>query len=331
MSSISAKRGLGAALLLGAAGAAAAYALHRPGPSHEPVPGMVRQTEIRIAPEITGRLATLPVKPGERVRKGDLLAVIDNPEISAALGEARAAAASARAERARIYSGVRAEEVAIFAEAVRTAEANLLLARAETQRTSALASRGHASQQQFDEATASLAKAEADLALKQAQHASAEAGPTAEERTLADARLVLAEASVAELEAALAKTRLTAPADGTVRVQVAEPGEIMAPGKPVMTLAPDGEAWFSFTLREDQLGGIAIGAPVALQTVDGRAITARVTALIPLGEFATWRAARAVGDHDLNSFRLRAEPEAATEGLEPGLTVWLTGHKPVQP
>ena len=35
--------------------------------------------------------------------------------------------------------------------------------------------------------------------------------------------------------------------------------------------------------------------------------------------------ARAVGDHDLNSFRLRLDPLAATEGLQPGMTVWLRG------
>jgi HlyD family secretion protein len=45
--------------------------------------------------------------------------------------------------------------------------------------------------------------------------------------------------------------------------------------------------------------------------------------LRPLGEFATWRAARAVGDHDINSFLVRADPIAETLELEPGMTVWL--------
>ena len=36
-----------------------------------------------------------------------------------------------------------------------------------------------------------------------------------------------------------------------------------------------------------------------------------------------WRAARAVGDHDLNSFFLRADPIDMKEKLEPGMTVWL--------
>jgi HlyD family secretion protein len=295
-------------------------------PQHEaapPIAGMVRQTEIRIAPEITGRLVSIPVRAGQAVRKGELLAVLSNPELAASLGEAKAAAASTRAQRADVYSGVRAEEVAMLAEAVQTAEANLLLAQQQNVRNVALAARNFASRQELDETTASLAKAEADLDFKRAQHAAAVAGPIAEERALADAKVALAEATVADLQARLDKTRLVAPVDGTVGVLVAELGEVVPVGKPVMTLDVGTERWFAFTLREDALGQLTVGSDVMLATDDGRRIAARVTELRPLGEFATWRAARAVGDHDLNSFRLRLDPVAASEGLQPGMTVWL--------
>jgi HlyD family secretion protein len=293
--------------------------------SAPPIAGMVRQTEIRIAPEISGRLVSIPVRAGQPVHKGDLLAVLDNPELAASLGEAKAAATSARAERDRIYSGVRAEEVAILAESMRTAEANLLLAEQQNARSVALAARDFASRQELDESKASLAKAQADLDLKRAQHAAASAGPIAEERVLADARVVLAEATVADLQAKLDKTRLLAPVDGTVGILVGQLGEIVPVGKPVLTLDVGAARWFAFTLREDALRQLTVGSDVTLTTDDGRRIAARVTELRPLGEFATWRAARAVGDHDLNSFRLRLDPLAATEGLQPGMTVWLPG------
>ena len=289
-----------------------------------PIAGMVRQTEIRIAPEITGRLASVEVHAGQTVRKGEVLAVLDNPELAASLGEAKAAAASAKAERDRVFAGLRAEEVATLGRSVETAEANLLLARQENVRAVTLAARDFASRQKLDESNASLAKAEADLDLKRAQFAAARAGPTAEERALADARVALAEATVADLEARLAKLRLVAPADATVGVLVAKPGEIVPVGKPVLTLYVGSERWFAFTLREDSLGKLTVGSDVALTTDDGRRIAAKVTELRPLGEFATWRAARAVGDHDLNSFRLRLDPvEAKEDGLQPGMTVWL--------
>ena len=298
-------------------------------PRHAPTPplaGMVRQTEIRIAPEISGRLTSVAVRAGQAVRKGELLAQLDNPELAASLGEAKAAAASARAERANVYAGLRDEERAILARSVETAEANLLLAEQEDARAVALAARDFASKQKLDESNASLAKARADLDLKRAQLAAARAGPTAEERALADARMMLAEATVADLQAKLDKTRLVAPVDGVVGILVAEPGEVVPVGKPVLTLDVGNERWFSFTLREDALGRLAVGSTVTLATDDGRKIPARVTELRPLGEFATWRAARAVGDHDLNSFRLRLDPLQAEDKLQPGMTVWLAGN-----
>lgn len=288
------------------------------------IAGMVRQTEIRIAPDATGRLASVAVNPGQHVHKGDLLAVLDNPELTASVGEAKAAAASARAQRDHVYSGTRAEEVAIANQAIQTSQANLLLAQQQYDRASALAGKDFASKQTLDTSSASLAKAKADLDLKQAQAAEATAGPTTEERALADAQVALAEATVRDLQAQLDKTRLIAPADGTIGIRVAEPGEIIGPGKPVMTMEADGQAFFAFTLREDDLHEIALGKTLLLTVQDGRQINARVTELRPLGEFATWRAARAVGDHDLNSFRLRLEPNGSVEGLEPGMTVWLT-------
>lgn len=312
-----------AAVAVVAGGAAILASRPHGSAKDEPVVGMVRQTEIRIAPEITGRLASLDVRPGQHVGRGDILAILDNPELAASVEEARAALASAQAERDRVFSGVRAEEVAIAARAVDTAKANLVLAQAEYDRAAALAPKGFTSRQQLDENAASLAKAQADLDLKQATYAEASAGPTREERLLADAKVSLAAAKLATLEAEFAKTRLASPVDGTVGIQVGELGEVLVSGKPVLTVLVDGGQWFGFTLREDGLGPLTVGDAVALSSSGGQTIPARVTELQPLGEFATWRAARAVGDHDLNSFRLRAEPTGDIGDLEAGMTVWL--------
>ena len=315
---------LAAALAVGAVGIN--LWLRHAGASQAPIPGMVRQTEIRIAPDTTGRLATIAAVPGQQVRKGDLLAVLDNPDLAAQLGEAKAAAESARADRDRVYSGVRLEQVRIAAEAVQTGEANLLLAKQQYDRAAALANNSFASQRQLDESTASLAKAQADLDAKTAQATLARAGPTPEERALAEAKVAQADATVVSLQAQLDKTRLLAPADGMIGIRVAEPGEVIGPGKPVMTLKVDGDRWFAFTLREDMLEGLTIGSRLTL-AANGRSVPARVTELLPLGEFATWRAARAVGDHDLNAFRVRLDPEGGGQGLEPGMTIWLPEHR----
>ena len=168
-----------------------------------------------------------------------------------------------------------------------------------------------------------MGEAEASLALAEAALAQSKAGPTKEELAVAQSQVALALATVADLEAQLAKTTLTSPVDGIARLLVAEPGEAISPGQPVLTLGVAGDRWFTFTIREDRLRGLTMGSKIALRTAAGDRFEAKVTELRPLGEFAVWRAARAVGDHDINNFLLRADPVGPTPKLEPGMTVWI--------
>jgi len=56
---------------------------------------------------------------------------------------------------------------------------------------------------------------------------------------------------------------------------------------------------------------------------------AAVVVSLSIGIVVLSRAALAVGDHDLDSFRPRLDPVAATDGLQPGMTVWLGGWSAV--
>ena len=251
----------------------------------------------------------LPVRAGQAVRKGELLAVLDNPELAASLGEAKAAAASARAERDRVYSGVRAEEVAILADSVRNGRGQPAAGRA------AGCARRRAGGQGLRQPPE--ARREQRLAGQGAGPTSTSSAPStpprAPGRSPRSARWPMPGSRWPRRRSPTCRPSSTrrgwsAPVDGTVGILVAEPGEVVPVGKPVLTLDVGSERWFAFTLREDALGQLTVGSDVTLTTDDGRRIAARVTELRPLGEFATWRAARAVGDHDLNSFRLRLDP-----------------------
>ena len=99
--------GLAVAIL---GGAAALFRFETQRKSTPPLIGVVHETEIRIAPEISARLASLPVKPLQSVRKGDVVAVLSSPEVAASLEEAKANAESARANLANVVAGVRQEE-----------------------------------------------------------------------------------------------------------------------------------------------------------------------------------------------------------------------------
>jgi len=289
-----------------------------------PVAGMVRTTEIHIAPEISGHLARFLVEPGSAVQRGQAVATLDNPELWATVGVARAQVDRARSDRDRIYAGVREEQVQGFQREVLKAQAVHTQAVQELSRVTVLATRSDASRQALDEARAEEARSAADIAVAEARYAEAQHGPTVEERALADATLVASEAARDVVEARAAKMLLRAPVTGTIAIEVAEPGEAVVPGEPVLTMVPERGIWFGFNLREDQLRALAIGAAVPVHPGgNAAAVDAKLVELRNLGEFAVWRAARATGDHDLNTFFLRLDPVAAKLDMAPGQTVWL--------
>jgi HlyD family secretion protein len=309
-------------LILIAAGAGA-YILW-PGGEAAPIVGVVRATQVRVAPEVGGQLAAIKVHKGDRVRAGDVLAELSALELSAAVVQARAALAAATAQRDHVYAGVRAEEVAALAAAIAKAKSRLEYAQAQLTRTATLARSDIATQQALDQAESDAATARADVAEAEANHAAAVAGPTREERAIADAQVKAAAAAVAVLERQLEKTILRAPADGAVSVIVAEVGENVSAGQPVLVVDETGKRWFSFNAREDLLHDLTVGSAVEVARPGMRdTMSAFVTELLPLGPFATWQAERAVGDHDLNTLRLRLDPQGDASGFEPGMTVWL--------
>jgi len=311
-----------AALLLIAAGAGG-YLVWRSNVA-VPIIGVVRVTEIRVAPEVSGQLTSIKVRKGDRVRAGEVVAELSAIEISASVAQARAALDAAVANRDHVYAGVRAEEVASLAAAIAKAKAKLDYAQAQLTRTATLAQSNNASQQDLDQAENDVASARADIAEAQANHAAAVAGPTREERAIADAQVQAAARAVAVLERHLDKTILRAPADGVVTVVVAEVGENIHPGQPVLAIEETGKRWLSFNAREDLLRGLTVGTKVDIARAGtGETTPAIVTELLPLGSFATWQAERAVGDHDRSTLRLRLDPQGTQTGFEPGMTVWL--------
>ena len=138
------------ALLLVAAGAGG-YVLWRPEPA-APIVGVVRATEIRVAPEVGGQLAAIKVQKGDRVRAGDVVAELSALELTAAVAQARAALAAAVADRDHVYAGVRAEEIAALAAGIAKAKSKLEYVEAQLARVSYLARSDTASQQSLDQA-----------------------------------------------------------------------------------------------------------------------------------------------------------------------------------
>src|ERR1700720_635918 len=286
--------------------------------------GVVRATEVRGEPEVDGQLVSIAVEKGAHVHAGEVLATLSAVELTAQADQARAALASATANRNNVYAGVRREQVDSLKAAIAKASARLDYAQAQHTRTSTLARQSFESQQSLDQAENDAASARADVAEAQANYDAAVAGPTREERVIADAQVQAAAAAVAVLERRLEKMILRSPTDGVVSVIAAEVGENIRAGQPILMIEATGQQWLSFNVREDHLSGLTIGETVSVMrnSTDG-AIKAVITELRPLGTFAPWQAERVIGDHDRNTLRLRLDPDGAPVGLEPGMTVWI--------
>jgi HlyD family secretion protein len=286
--------------------------------------GIVRATEVRVEPEVTGQLVSIAVEKGAHVHAGDVLAKLSAVELTAQVDQARAALASGVANRNNVYAGVRREQVDSLKAEIAKANARLDYAQLQLTRTTTLARQSFESLQALDQAENDAATARADVAEAQANYDAAVAGPTREERAIADAQVKAAAAAVTVLERRLDKMTLHAPTDGVVSVIAAEVGENVRPGQPILMVEAAGQQWLSFNVREDHLNRLSMGETASVMrngTVG--ATKAVITELRPLGTFATWQAERVIGDHDRSTLRLRLDPEGAPSGLEPGMTAWI--------
>lgn len=309
-------------LALVAAGALLYVMRHSAPPAA--IVGVVRATEVRVEPEVNGQLVSISVEKGARVHAGDVLARLSAVELTAQADQARATLAATVASRNNVYAGVRREQVESLKAAISKATARLDYVQAQLTRTGTLARQNFESQQALDQAGSDVASARADVAEAQANYDAAVAGPTVEERAIADAQVRAAAAAVAVIERRLDKMVLRAPADGVVSVIAAEVGENVRSGQPILMVEAAGKQWLSFNVREDRLDRLAMGATAdVMRNGAGVPTKAVITELRPLGVFATWQAERVIGDHDRNTLRLRLDPARETTGLEPGMTVWV--------
>ena len=289
------------------------------------IQGEADATRIDIAARVDGRVGKRPVSRGDNVGAGQLLFEIDNPELITKLREAEAGLAVASAQLANIEAGTRAEVIAQRKAAVETASANLTLAQHTYDRVKELAGSGNAPIQRLDEVTDQLQVAQRGLDQAKAGLLAAVNGYTAEERGIARANVVKAQASIDTIKAQVNELVVKAPIAAQVYQIGGELGEYVSPGVPLLSLVDLSDVWLRFDLREDLAKGLKIGDRFNMRVpaLGDRPIAVEIKVIATKGEYAGWRATRAVGDHDINSFFVRSEPTGSIDELEPGMTVWL--------
>lgn len=211
------------------------------------------RSSVEVGATLTGRVAAVQVREGERVAGGAVLLQLEDAEAQAALAQAEAALAQAAA--ARLGAGgarLRAAD-ALLAQA----QAQQLASAAEQRRSAELVARGFLSPAHGDDASRALAVAQAQLDAARAQHDALAVGGS--ERAQADAQFAAAQAAVDAARIRLAQTVVRAPTAARVLQRSVEPGQIVQPGRALLRLALDGPLELLAQVDERFLAELAPG------------------------------------------------------------------------
>ena len=239
------------AVLLAAAvsGCALGFWLSRPGHHVVPIDAAVAQTvepaaattvgpgrlepssgEIDLAAEVVGVLSTIPVREGDRVAKGQLLADLSNQDAASRVAQAAATLQVQTSRLEKLEKGPRLEERRQAVAAVQEQDASLGRLARDLAREKMLFGRGYASHAQLEQAQSAQGVAAARRKSSAEALAQIDAGPRREDVSSAEAEVKLAQAQLDEARAALEKTRVRAPIDGVVLRVYKHPGEAVGLG-----------------------------------------------------------------------------------------------------
>ncbi|WP_081479235.1 efflux RND transporter periplasmic adaptor subunit [Acidiphilium multivorum] len=228
--------------------------------------GNVDIRETMPAFEVSGRITRIAVQEGARVRRGELLATLDDTSYAAALAQAEAAMANRKATLARMLAGSRPEEIA---QAKATMDA--LKAQADNdgrvyRRLESLSRKSAASLQDRDNAQAAFLAARDQYQASRQAYLLAVKGPRAEDIAAARAAWREAAAAVALARRNLDETKLHAPANGVIEDRILEPGDMASPATPVFTIALPSPLWVRAYVPEAELGRLRPGMTASVST-----------------------------------------------------------------
>ncbi len=204
------------------------------------------ETASTVAAKLMGTITSVRVQEGDRVRQGDVLVTIDERQVNAQRQQAEAALSEAR----QAEHGARAVSEA--------AAAGVELADATHRRYLAMLSQESVSRQEFDEVDARQRQARAGLA--QAEDLQKAAGQ----------RVRQAEASLAAAHVSAGDALVTAAFDGIVTAKMVDPGDLAAPGRPLLSMEKAGGHRVDIQVPEAYVRSVRAGQAVSAR-VEGPA------------------------------------------------------------
>ncbi|QOZ78741.1 HlyD family secretion protein [Bradyrhizobium sp. CCBAU 53351] len=225
-----------------------------------------------VAPKVSGYIGEVLVADNEPVKAGQLLARIDDRDFRAALDQAHADVAAAKAAVRNLNAQIELQEPVIQQQAalVEASEAGLKFAREEQARYDGLMKSGSGTIQRAQQTDAALREKSAQLAGERSAliAANKRIEVLATERAKAAAQLDRARAVEQQAALNLSYTQITAPVEGTVGARSLRVGQFVQAGTQLMAVVPLDAVYVIANFKETQLTHVRNGQPVEL-TIDG--------------------------------------------------------------
>jgi RND family efflux transporter MFP subunit len=281
-------------------------------------PGKVEASKrVELAFQVSGLLVKLPVKEGQKITKGEVIAQLRQDEFQARLKTLQGQLDQARAALRALQSGERPEQILRLDAQVRAAQAKLANAKAEFDRDSRLIRSGAASREEFDRSQAAYRVAQEEFqAARQAREKGTIARAEDIEAQEAAARGL--EGQVVEAGLQLQDSTLHAPYDGVIAKRLVEQGQNVRAKEPVVKFQDTEEI------------EVAVDVPETVMAADLRA--ADIVEL--LAEFSGApglqfpvhiKEVAQRADPVTQTFRVRVAMQAPTNvNLLPGMTATVT-------
>lgn len=240
-----------------------------------------------VSVKVPGYVVLSDVTDNQHVRKGELLAQLEDNQFIAKVSQAEASLASAKADLQTLAAKVELQHALISqaSAGVVAAQADNIRAEQQLSRAKKLKVSNYSSQDDvdqlqagFDAAAAHLDEAKALLVAKQRELAVFNA-------QLNQARSVVeqADATLALANIQLNDTRVTAPFSGVIGKRGAMVGQYVQPGQALYSLVPDGAVWITANFKETQIQHMQPGqvVQVSLDAFPDKTFTGVIDSLSP--------------------------------------------------
>lgn len=282
--------------------------------------GIIEVTQVDVAFEVAGRMIERNVDEGAMVDKGEPVGKLDDREYRLRVERARAAKDSTDAHYRMMTKGSREQEVARALAAREAADAELAMQTREYDRINRLHGEGIVAQTDVDRLGNLLASARAshDQAVQQLDQLREGFRTEEIEGARADLQRASADLDLAELD--LARCQLFAPAAGRVLSKSREPGEMVQPGTPIVTLGDLSRPWVNVYVGERDLGKVHLGmaAQVTVDSFPTQPFNGKVTFISERAEF-TPKNIQTPDERVKLVYRVKVEVDTRDEALKPGM------------